>query len=366
MPRRLIVIAAAVLTLGLSGCDPDFCKQNAEDAESRVVRYEWDLDALGAATGFEVDAGDEPVTEQRIFDTIVLSPRTREIRLQVTDQGGNTAIASRTVTINPASGLVAAWSATPPAPFVGMTVTFDGSASPGAFSFSWDLDGDGTFEIPASTQPTVTHVYQTPGGRLVTLRVRDVLGHEAELRKAINVRAARAVASARRGFAALTRVRLPATLPAPQVRNGVSTVRGLKVRGRLVAPRRRLGELRPFRRARWVARLTLSEGRLRGVALARFGRGHGRACLRIAMHTRARGRPAGRVRLLGGSGDAARLRGGGRFRFAFRGESPRLDGRLEATLGRARPLPPSCSCTPACARRGSSRWLTSRRWRRTG
>ena len=65
----------------------------------------------------------------------------------------------------------------------------------------------------------------------------------------MNVRASRAVtataAAGRRPFAArLTRVRLPETLPAPRVRGGVTTVRGVTARGRLVAPARGLGPLR--------------------------------------------------------------------------------------------------------------------------
>jgi hypothetical protein len=47
--------------------------------------------------------------------------------------------------------------------------------------------------------------------------------------------------------------------------------------------------------------------------------------------------------VLGGTGDAARLAGGGRFRFAFRNGTPRLDGRLDATVGKPRPLPRRCS-----------------------
>ncbi len=165
------------------------------------------------------------------------------------------------------------------------------------------------------------------------------------------MRASRAVtataAAGRRPFAArLTRVRLPETLPAPRVRGGVTTVRGVTARGRLVAPARGLGPLRPFRRARWRARLNFTsqsgDSRLRGLAVARFPHGRGRACLRITMTTLDRGRPAGRITVLGGSGEAARLRGGGRFRFGFRGDTPRLDGRLRASLGRPRPLPRSC------------------------
>jgi len=395
MARVLTLICAAVLALGLSGCDPEFCDAEtpdpigailigllcsgrdpgastpptasftvepasvasggtvrldasaSSDAESKVVRYEWDLDELPF---FEVDGGEEPVTEQKFFLRGITGPEERTIRLQVTDRGGNTAIAERTITITGQAPL-AAFTVTPRFPFVGESATFDASASAGALTYSWDLDGNGSFETGPSASPTVTHVYQTPGERLVRLRITDLLQRTAEAQLAINVRASQAAvataAARRRAFAArLTRVRLPETLPAPRVRGGVSTIRGLTARGRLVAPGRRLGALRPFRRAHWVARLDLTSqngvSRLRGLALARFPRGRGRACLRITMTTRDRGRPAGRITVLGGSGEAARLRGGGRFRFGFRGDTPRLDGRLRASLGRPRPLPRAC------------------------
>ncbi len=396
MARPLTLLCAAVLALGLSGCDPEFCDDKepdpiralfigllcsgrdpgpstpptasftvepgsvtsggtarldasaSSDAESEIVSYEWDLDIF--PLDFEVDAGEVPVTEQRFFARGFTGTEEHTIRLRVTDQGGNTGMAERTITVT-GSGPVASFTVTPLFPFVGESATFDASASTAALSYSWDLDGNGSFETGPSASPTVTHVYQTPGERLVKLRITDLLQRTAEAQRAINVRASRAAsataAARRRPFAArLTRVRLPETLPPARVRGGVATIRGVTARGRLVAPGRRLGALRPFRRARWVARLDLTSqngaSRLRGLALARFPRGRGRACLRITMTTRDRGRPAGRITVLGGSGEAARLRGGGRFRFGFRGDTPRLEGRLRPSLGRPRPLPRAC------------------------
>jgi hypothetical protein len=286
----------------------------SSDAESKVVRYEWDFDAF--PLDFEVDGGDKPVIERQLFLFSISGPEQREIGLRVTDQGGNTGTAERTVTITD-PGFTAAFTVSPPAPYVGESAHFDGSSSTGAQTYSWDLDGDGAFEIAASASPTAIHVYQTPGERIVKLQIGDALGRTTVAQRAINVR------------------------------GGVTTLRGIEARGRLVAPARRLGALRPFRRARWVARLSFSaedgDSRLRGVALARFPRGRGKACLRIAMATRDRGRPAGRVTVLGGTGKAARLRGGGRFTFAFDEDTPRLNGRLRARLGRPRPLPRACA-----------------------
>jgi hypothetical protein len=401
MARRLTVICAAVLALGLSGCDQDFCVASVEDPiaailvgllcagvdpppenppraafvmepaaidhgqtvrfdasgsrdNGRIVKYEWDLNGFavdGPGGRYEIDNGEEPVIERAITAITPGLQERRRIGLRVTDNAGHTHEVEYTLTIR-GTEPVASFTVAPNPAFVGNTVTFDASGSSHARLYEWDLDGDGTFETGQSFAATTTRAYGTAGDRLVKLRITDLLSRTSVAERTLRVFASRAAATAaaakRRGFAArLTRVRLPDTLPAPEVRGGVTTVRGLAVRGRLVAPARRLGPLRPFRRARWVARLdvraTGGDSRLRGVALARFPRGRGKTCLRITMTTRDRGRPAGRVTVLGGSGDAARLRGGGRFRFGLRDGAPRLDGRLRASLGRPRPLPPACA-----------------------
>jgi hypothetical protein len=397
MARKLTVICAAVLALGLGGCDETFCTGSIDDpiaailvgllcagvdppAENpphaafvmepavidhgqvvrfdasgsrdngRIVKYEWDLNGTlidGAGGRYEIDNGEAPVIERSITALTAGVQESRSIALRVTDNGGHTHEATRTLTIR-GTEPSASFTVSPNPAFIGNTVTFDASASSHAHLYEWDLDADGTFET-SSFEPTTTRVYPTAGDRRVKLRITDLLSRTSEAERTVRVFASRAaVSAAARGFAArLTRVRLPDELPAAKVRGGVTTMRALAIRGRLVAPARRLGPLRPFRRARWVARLNVrasaGASRLRGVALARFPRGRGTACLRITMATRDRGRPAGRVAVLGGSGDAARLRGGGRFRFGFRDGVPRLEGRLRASLGRSRPLPRACA-----------------------
>ena len=104
-----------------------------------------------------------------------------------------------------------------------------------------------------------------------------------------------------------------------------------------------------FRRASWVARLRLVARqqqravRLKGVALARFARAAGKTCLRIRMDGRAGRVGAARVKVIGGTGKAAKLAGGGRFRLRFGGRTPRLDGRLSLRRGAARQLPRACA-----------------------
>jgi hypothetical protein len=396
MARRLTLICVAVLALGLGGCDEDFCTESTDNPvwalligllcagvdpppenpptatfvmepavidhgesvrfdasgstdDDRIVKYEWDLDGL-ADGRYEVSSGASPTIERQISALLPGAGERRSIRLRVTDNGDHVDEVARTLTIR---GLEpsASFTVSPNPVFVGNTVTFDASASVDASTYRWDFDGDGTFDTGPLLSPSTTHVYTTDGDRRVKLQVSTLFGQTSETEQLVRVLASRAAATAaarRRGFAAgLTRVRLPDALPAPRVKGDVTTVRGLAVRGRLLAPARRLGPLRPFRRARWVARLSVRAtdevSRLRGVALARFPRGRGVACLRITMATRDRGLPAGRVTVLGGRGDAARLRGSGRFRFGFRDGAPRLQGRLRASLGLPRPLTRACA-----------------------
>ncbi len=208
MARKLTIICAAVLALGLSGCDPEFCDgevpdpiaaifvgllcsgrdpgpstpptasftvepssvpnggtvrldaSGSSDAESEIVRYEWDFDLF--PLDFEVDGGEEPVREQRFLLRGFSADEQQTVRLQVTDQGGNTGMAERTITIT-GGGPVAAFTVTPTVPFVGESATFDASASTAALTYSWDLDGDGTFETGPSASPTVTHVVPDAG-----------------------------------------------------------------------------------------------------------------------------------------------------------------------------------------------------------
>ena len=377
MARKLTVLCAAVLALGLSGCTRDICRLRPDtdlgglliallcfgadygsetppyayifsfppvsvesggtlelhgdgsyDLDGKIIKFEWDVDGR---EGYEIDAGAHPSTEAQIFILGSGDTEERTIGLRVTDDTRLTTEFSRKVTIVRAAGPgpTASFTVTPNPVQARTAALFDATASVNATSFEWDFDGDGTFEgTPAAR---VEHGYTSQGTRNVTLRVRNTAGVADTETVAVKVIDARAAAAARRSFSArLTRVRVP---------DGVRDPGDVLVRGRLTA--RGLGPLRRFRRARWVARLDLSvdgsTARLRGRAVARFPRG-GRACLRITGRRRA-GAPTGRVTLLGGRGPAARLRGGGTFTFGFRGDTPRPEGRLQARLGKPRPCP---------------------------
>ena len=400
MARCLTVAAAVVLAVGLSGCDRKYCEQTppddlsailqavfcwnatfpdtaqpeavialdktlidsgetvrldgsgSSDAQGRIELYEWDIDGR---PGYDISTGDAVVHRRITHDlTFPSSPETRNITLQVTDDEGRTAVAGTTITIIeplPEGGPRAAFTATPNPVPVGYSVIFDASASAGAETYEWDTDGDGTFEVGPNSSPTISRVYEGPPRTIpVTLRIVTARGAQYTATVDLRIVLARATAAARRRPLAvrLTRVRFPDALGTPKRRGAVARFEGVRVRGRLVAPRRGLGALRPFRRARWTARLTVSAdtrtgvARVRGHALARFPGGAGRACLRVTARRR-RGAPAGRIALRGGTGDAARLRGAGRFRVRFSGATPTPAGRLRARLGRPRAMPRACA-----------------------
>ena len=400
MARCLTVAPAIVLALGLSGCDRRYCEQTppddlsailqavfcwnatfpdtarpeaiialdktlidsgetvrldgsgSSDAQGRIELYEWGIDGR---PGYDISTGDAVVHRQITYDpTYPFSPETRNITLQVTDDEGRTAVAGTTITIIeplPEGGPRAAFTATlNPVP-VGYSVIFDASASAGAETYEWDTDGNGTFEVGPSSSSTISRVYEGPPRTIpVTLRIVTARGVPYTATVDLRIVLARATVAARRRplTVRLTRVRLPDDLGTPKRHGAVARLERVRVRGRLVAPRRGLGALRTFRRARWTARLTISANtrtgvaRVRGHALARFPGGAGRACLRVTAQRR-RGAPAGRIVLRGGTGDAARLRGAARFRFRFSGTTPTPAGRLRARLGRPRPMPRPCA-----------------------
>jgi hypothetical protein len=65
------------------------------------------------------------------------------------------------------------------AALVGQQVNYNGSASTddnGIANYSWDLDGDGTFETNTGTTATAARSYDTIGQRNVKLQVTDIYG----------------------------------------------------------------------------------------------------------------------------------------------------------------------------------------------
>lgn len=111
-------------------------------------------------------------------------PKAGEYKLYVKAQYNPTIISSTSTTFNvqnsagyPPQASFAYW---PAKPYENMTVQFDASSStPEGFNdtitkYEWNF-GDGTPKI-ATTEPTITHKYMTPGQYIITLNVTDSEG----------------------------------------------------------------------------------------------------------------------------------------------------------------------------------------------
>src|SRR3954454_16361643 len=71
-------------------------------------------------------------------------------------------------------------SVTPDRPVAGAPVRLDAGESTGAIvAYSWDLDGDGSFETATGQRPVVEHALP-PGARRIAVRVEDAAGRSDE------------------------------------------------------------------------------------------------------------------------------------------------------------------------------------------
>ena len=154
------------------------------DADGTVASYRWDLDGQD---GFEVDGGTSP-TITRTWPSHGAFP----IGVEVTDDAGDKAVATATVTVKAAP--VAALTATPADPVVGALITLDASGSTdadgGVTSHTWDLDGDGVFETPTGAGATAEVMLGFAATVVLRVRVADADGLVATAAVSITVKAA--------------------------------------------------------------------------------------------------------------------------------------------------------------------------------
>jgi PKD repeat protein len=139
------------------------------DPDGSVVKYEWDLDGNGS---YETNTGSNPKTTHSYA-----SEGEVNARLRVTDNGGATDLAVRTVTVINNQPPTAAITATPNAPLTGEATTFSAAGSKDAdgtiAKYEWDLDGNGTYETSTGTTPSASRTYTSSGEVTVGLRVTD-------------------------------------------------------------------------------------------------------------------------------------------------------------------------------------------------
>jgi hypothetical protein len=113
---------------------------------------------------------------------------------------------------------LASVSASPAVVAGGRDVTFDASASTDPdglqLRYSWDLDGNGSFEVPAGTTPTVTRAYEGTTTFTASVHVSDPHGASAVAGALVRVDSIRPVISAlaRRGSKFIYRLSEPAAV----------------------------------------------------------------------------------------------------------------------------------------------------------
>lgn len=113
-----------------------------------------------------------------IYDT----PGTYEARVRVTDNDGNKATDSVTITVYPAGFPTASASASPRAGAVPLHVTFSGKGTAPHGSivlYEWDFDGNGVYDWSSATTGETSHGYDTVGLFQARLRVTDNEGQSA-------------------------------------------------------------------------------------------------------------------------------------------------------------------------------------------
>jgi PKD repeat protein len=117
---------------------------------------------------FSWSFGDGGTASGRSVSHSFASSGSYTVTLSVVDSSGQSAQASKTVTVNPQLSGSFSYSPSSPLPLLPVTFTATGSSGSQPYSYSWDF-GDGT---TASGQ-TVSNSYLLPGSYVVTLTITD-------------------------------------------------------------------------------------------------------------------------------------------------------------------------------------------------
>jgi YD repeat-containing protein len=151
-----------------AGLPASFDASASTDPDGAVVKYEWDLDGNGS---YESSTGTTP-TSTATYNTA----GDVTVGLRVTDDAGETATTTRTLTVQ-GTLPTASFTATPNPVSTGDQATFDasGSSDPEGpiAKYEWDLDGNGSYETSTGTTTTVTKSYAKKGAVTIGLRVSD-------------------------------------------------------------------------------------------------------------------------------------------------------------------------------------------------
>jgi PKD repeat protein len=159
-----------------TGESVSFDGSGSSDPDGSIASYEWDFDGDGTtdATG---------ATASNAFG----STGSYDVTLTVTDDSGNAATKTRTVSVSGGSP-TASFTYSPSNPSTDETVSFDGSGSSDSdgtiTSYEWDFNGDGTTN---ATGETATTSYSEDGSKTVTLTLTDDSGKTDSVRKTVSV-----------------------------------------------------------------------------------------------------------------------------------------------------------------------------------
>jgi PKD repeat protein len=148
-----------------------------------ITRYDWDLDGNGT---YEVTDG--PTTETLRF----ADPGTHRVGLRVVgSRGPASATTTRAVDIEPSSAVL---TSSPGVALTGQAVSLDATGSALADSavwdYSWDLDGDGSYERDTGSVGTTAVSFHSRGTKRVSVRVQRSGGRTDTASVDLDIRAA--------------------------------------------------------------------------------------------------------------------------------------------------------------------------------
>jgi len=168
-----------------TGATVSFNGSGSSDPDGTIAKYEWDLDGNGT---YETNTG-ATATTSRSYATA----GTVETRLRVTDNDGQAATTSRTVTINNRPP-VASFTVSPSPANTRQTVTLNGTASSdpdGAIAkYEWDLDGNGTYETATGITASTTKAFTATATLTLGLRTTDNSGATSTTTRSLTVNSA--------------------------------------------------------------------------------------------------------------------------------------------------------------------------------
>ena len=315
-----------------------------------------DPDNDQAVTGFTwrfTDPAGQPAggtnTDRSVYETSFAEAGQYTAELDVTSEGPlfSPALArtAQPVTILEHAAPVAELSAVPNPALIEQRVNFDASRSTDAEndiqSYEFDLDGNGSYET-VTGGPTASRAYFQSGTVRPAVRVTDVHGNAGVATVELNVEGGGDPGHRARARAGGAKLELPFS----------ARIEGNRFTGTLPNPPGRASKLEAAARglieSRFRSKLRTRPSatgtvETKGIAVAR-GKGQGRVCLGIALATAPESATTGGVRILGGSGAGARLRGRATLR-AVLGDAGEIQlvGGLEIRRDRARALPERCA-----------------------